>query len=383
MSDEDWVKAAMTDDSVVVELLVRLHHAPPPKRDSHLAPPLEWTVRQRRSKPVMILTNKKPTPRASPTTPLSLSSGATSVDGSEESSLPPPSAARDLRFVSFSGVPSHHRRPPALSLSSSFADDWKWEFETRSQNQWVHAMRVENTQCNASAVYVVQLGEIAFGGCGGDHFKYGFSYKTDTCSPIKPPTKCWGYTYPLSLVRVTATSGATANKRARKKKTLAELKEDETLLLKERRHLKRELATLRFTLEKQRATNENLKRLKLDLDSPTVAERVIAVASVEAIPAQTQQKLASSDPMPPILPPEVRIDDHNAKQQPSTPKDSSQLHPEVISPENKFVLPDLNQPIEDDSNSEDLHKARVKLGDSNLLDESHSFIAGFCVSRNL
>ncbi|PSR96013.1 DNA topoisomerase 4 subunit A like [Actinidia chinensis var. chinensis] len=251
MSDEDWVKAAMTDDSVVGELLVRLHHAPPPKRDSHLARPLEWTVRQRRSKPVMIFTNKKPTPRASPTTPLSLSSGATSVDGSEESSLPPPSAARS---------------------------------------------------------------------------------------------------------KVTATSGAATNKRARKKKTLAELKEDETLLLKERRHLKRELATLRVTLEKQRATNENLKRLKLDLDSPTVAERVIVVASVEAIPAQTQQKLASSDPMPPILPPEVRIDDHNAKQQPSTPKDSSQLHPEVISPENKFVLPDLNQPIEDDSNSEVLPK---------------------------
>ena len=96
--------------------------------------------------------------------------------------------------------------------------------------------------------------------------------------------------------------------------------------------------------------------LQLDLDSQPVTERVTAVASVEAIPAQTQQKLASSDPMPPILPPEVRIDDHNAKQQPSTPKDPSQLHPEVISPENKFVLPDLNQPIEDDSNSEVLHK---------------------------
>ncbi|XP_057464983.1 uncharacterized protein LOC130754754 [Actinidia eriantha] len=196
MSDEDWVKAAMTDDSVVVELLVRLHHAPPTKRDSHLAPPLEWTVRQRRSKPLMILTKTKPTPRASPTTPLSWSGGATSVDGSEESSLPPPSAARS---------------------------------------------------------------------------------------------------------KVTATSGATTSKRTKKKKTLAELKEDETLLLKERRHLKRELATLQVTLEKQRATNENLKRLKLDLDSQPVAERVTVIASVEAIPDQTQQKLASSDAMPPIL----------------------------------------------------------------------------------
>ncbi|GFZ07941.1 hypothetical protein Acr_19g0008780 [Actinidia rufa] len=234
MSDEDWVKAAMTDDSVVVELLVRLHHAPTTKRDSHLAPPLEWTVRQQRSKPLMILTKKKPTPRASPTTPLSWSGGATSVDGSEESSLPPPSAARS--------------------------------------------------------------------------------------------------------------------------KTLSELKEDETLLLKERRHLKRELATLRVTLEKQRATNENLKRLKLDLDSQPVVERVTANASVEAIPDQTQQKLASSDAMPPILPPAVRIDDHNAKQQPSTPEGSSQLHQEVICPEDKFVLPDLNLPVEEDSNTEVLHR---------------------------
>ena len=149
MSDEDWVKAALTDDSLVGKLLVRLHHAPPPKRDSHLAPPLEWTVRQRRSKPVMILTNKKPTPRASPTTPLSWSGGATSVDGSEESSLPPPSAARSQVCFLFRSSPSQHRRPPALSLLSSFADDCEF---TRV---WCHSCLFLNFPTYPPIKYVI------------------------------------------------------------------------------------------------------------------------------------------------------------------------------------------------------------------------------------
>ncbi|KAG8379751.1 hypothetical protein BUALT_Bualt07G0122000 [Buddleja alternifolia] len=95
--DEEWVKAAMSDDAMVVDLLVRLHHTPPPLKPA--AVPLEWTVRQRRSRPVSVTNNpKKPAHRASPTTPLSWS-GATSVSGgsggagcvgSEESSKPVP-----------------------------------------------------------------------------------------------------------------------------------------------------------------------------------------------------------------------------------------------------------------------------------------------------
>ncbi|KAL2525476.1 Non-specific serine/threonine protein kinase [Abeliophyllum distichum] len=44
--------------------------------------------------------------------------------------------------------------------------------------------------------------------------------------------------------------------------TLAELREEENLLLKERRELKMEVAALRVNLEKQRATSESLKRMK-------------------------------------------------------------------------------------------------------------------------
>ncbi|XP_057460231.1 uncharacterized protein LOC130750657 isoform X2 [Actinidia eriantha] len=167
MSDEDWVRAAMEDESAVVELLMSLRRRGAPKRESRSpAMPLDWSVRQRRSKPTLHAAKKKekPTPTASPTTPLSWS-GATSVsgggaDGFEESSRPPP-------------------KLPEASRS-----------------------------------------------------------------------------------KVTTANEATTSRRPRKKKTLAELKEEEILLVKERRDLKRELARLRVTLENQRATNERLKRLK-------------------------------------------------------------------------------------------------------------------------
>ena len=106
MSGEDWVKSAMADDSMVVELLIHLNDAPPPKRvsPSPPAPPLAWTVRQPRSKQTFY--GKKQTERASPTTPLSWS-GATSPSGGgaavadcfEESSRPP---TRSEVYFSFS-----------------------------------------------------------------------------------------------------------------------------------------------------------------------------------------------------------------------------------------------------------------------------------------
>ncbi|KAA8541962.1 hypothetical protein F0562_023114 [Nyssa sinensis] len=251
MSDDEWVKAAMTDDSMVVKLLIRLHHATPPKRDSP-ALPLDWSVRQRRSKPM--LHAKKPTARASPTTPLSWS-GATShsggaVDGSEESS-----------------------RTPAKRSDA-----------TRS--------------------------------------------------------------------KVTAASEGTTTKRSRKKKTLAELKEDEMLLLKERRHLKRELATLRVTLEKQRATNESLKRLKIDLQSQPVKERGTTVASEEAATDQTQENVVASGPIPSMLPPTVTGDHLDASGEPFPLKGLLEVQKEVPKQETAFMLPDLNLPLEGHPSSE-------------------------------
>ena len=108
-TDEEWLKAAMTDDAVVVDLLLHLSKAaPPPSKLSSPAFRLAWSVRQRRSKHVMrhqdqVDVKKGEPTRASPTTPLSWS-GATSasggvLDGFEESSKPARSKVRMLRFL--------------------------------------------------------------------------------------------------------------------------------------------------------------------------------------------------------------------------------------------------------------------------------------------
>ena len=77
MKDE-WIRAAMSDDVVVAELLLRLKqsHASPP-----LLTPFKWGLRLPRSKPssrcdvVSVRKDREPT-RCSPTTPLSWSGGA-------------------------------------------------------------------------------------------------------------------------------------------------------------------------------------------------------------------------------------------------------------------------------------------------------------------
>ncbi|GAB4854635.1 hypothetical protein Ancab_023218 [Ancistrocladus abbreviatus] len=96
MKDE-WLRAAMTDDKLVVELLLRLKQS-----DSHPSrttkppltlPPLDWGLRLPRTKPMS--KEREPT-RRSPTTPLSWSAGgggsgcgASPSDGFEESSSRP------------------------------------------------------------------------------------------------------------------------------------------------------------------------------------------------------------------------------------------------------------------------------------------------------
>ncbi|TYI24238.1 hypothetical protein ES332_A06G219600v1 [Gossypium tomentosum] len=96
MSEEEWVKEALTDSMLAAKVLLSLYQAssPPPRSDSasSQAFQVEWSVRQRRSK--QSLKKKSEPARASPTTPLSWSggisvSGGGSADGSEESSRPP------------------------------------------------------------------------------------------------------------------------------------------------------------------------------------------------------------------------------------------------------------------------------------------------------
>ncbi|KAJ4952214.1 hypothetical protein NE237_029046 [Protea cynaroides] len=97
MGEDEWVRKATMDDSLVVELLMSLRHASiPEKRLEALLP--KWGMKQPRSRQIPRCNNvqaKKDgeSRRASPTTPLSWSggtsfSGSGAVDGYEESSHP-------------------------------------------------------------------------------------------------------------------------------------------------------------------------------------------------------------------------------------------------------------------------------------------------------
>lgn len=95
------------------------------------------------------------------------------------------------------------------------------------------------------------------------------------------------------ITKTTSRSKVTANQKetviarnSKRKKTLAELKEEESLLLKERINLKNELASLRLTVEKERATNESLKRMKLDLESQQNSSTSNASLKVQEIGKQ-------------------------------------------------------------------------------------------------
>ncbi|XP_051148036.1 uncharacterized protein LOC127263117 [Andrographis paniculata] len=155
-ASDGWVRAAMADDTLVVKLLVKLG-GPPPKEGE--VNPLEWTVRQRRSRSIPVNDKER---KPSPTTPLSWGGAA----ASEESS----------------------RRPSFIT--------------TRSKT----SIAIESDK---------------------------------------------------------------ASKRSRKKKTLAQLKSEEHTLFKERRNLKREISSARASLERHRAVNESLKRIKVDLQTHT------------------------------------------------------------------------------------------------------------------
>ncbi|KAF5743343.1 hypothetical protein HS088_TW09G01411 [Tripterygium wilfordii] len=260
MAKDEWVRAAMTDDMVVVELLVRLKQAQADSPTMCAAVfPLKWGMRQPRSRLAMrcdgVERRKEgdSSTRCSPTTPLSWSgrggeaSPSGTADGLEETSR-------------------QNSRSPSGSRS-----------------------------------------------------------------------------------KITSTSEATSItlKRSRKKKTFSELKEEENLLLKERIHLKKELAILRATFMKQRATNDNLKRMKLDLGfQPVMNSSSISNEEDNGNCCQNKNSEAPSMPRIPIG------ENHSLSY-------SSEVHKDVSILEPSFSLPDLNMmPLEEDSTFETLYGMR-------------------------
>ncbi|WRX33985.1 hypothetical protein QQP08_026472 [Theobroma cacao] len=117
MVKDEWVRAAMTDDNVVVELLVRLKQAQAvPSAPKSAVAALRWGMRQPRSKSMSMRCDAKKDgdfnvgTRGSPTTPLSWSGGGgaaspSTAGGFEETSRhalrsPPaaPSRSKELVF---------------------------------------------------------------------------------------------------------------------------------------------------------------------------------------------------------------------------------------------------------------------------------------------
>ncbi|KAG7014171.1 hypothetical protein SDJN02_24345 [Cucurbita argyrosperma subsp. argyrosperma] len=259
MSDEEWVNVALSDDSLVVDLLLRLNRPPPL---NPLFPPLrlDWSVRQPRSKSILTRhasdsagKNSDAAARASPTTPLTWSSGG------------------------------------------------------------------------------------GGGGCGGaTSISGGFVDASDAArSKIGCKSEVVG-----------------TMKRPRKKKTLGELKEEEALLLKERRSLKDALATLRVTVEKQRDINGSLKKMKLELE----LQQGSTVPDEENSDQSQLQKLPRSIcNTTPIGVAAFGCNGVDASYQLTLPNVSCKLQ-EMGTLGTVRLLPDLNLPFQDDSGAEALYR---------------------------
>lgn len=263
MAKNEWVAAAMADDAVVVELLVRLKQRPPMR-----LPPLEWGVRQPRSRPVfrcgttaVASRKEKPdrTARGSPTTPLSWSGGVGVGGGGGGGGADSPTVTGDGGFEDTS---------PPVGRSKGVS--------------------------------------------GGSEATIG-----------------------------------TTSRRMKKKKTFAELKAEESLLLKETTNLRKEVESMRVTVEEQRAANQRLKKMKVDLDlQPT--KQPSASCSAEMERAQTlSQKTRDShlDSSCSAWPTQASLENF-----PLPDSTSSKEVQKIADARDKFVLPDLNvMPTEDDS----------------------------------
>ncbi|KAE9587996.1 hypothetical protein Lal_00002963 [Lupinus albus] len=125
-----------------------------------------------------------------------------------------------------------------------------------------------------------------------------------------------------SRSKIANPSNTTTAKKSRRKKTLAELKKEENLLLQERKSLKNELTALRLTVEKHRATNESLKRIKLDLESRWNSKSTTTTFDDDA-----------------------PVSEANASSKPE----------EIRNKESTFIFPDLNLPVEDDLRFNAMH----------------------------
>ncbi|OIW03876.1 hypothetical protein TanjilG_30152 [Lupinus angustifolius] len=159
-----------------------------------------------------------------------------------------------------------------------------------------------------------------------------------------------------SRSKIANPSETTTTKKSRRKKTLAELKEEESLLSKEWRSLKNKLASLRIIVEKHRATNENLKRMKLDLESrqnsksatttfEVSGKAVLDPSKFPEAQCHPSSSLSSNTGTHTVLDDDSPVSAANASYKPQ----------DIQNNESTFVLPDLNLPVEDNLSSNAMH----------------------------
>ncbi|KAI3929793.1 hypothetical protein MKX01_025961 [Papaver californicum] len=194
--------------------------------------------------------------------------------------------------------------------------------------------------------------------CGGDGYE-------DSSKLIRQqPTSAAS----LRSIKVNGTSEPN-NRRARKKKTFAELKEEESLMLKERFHLKKELATLRRSWEEEKARNNQLKRIKMQvhLQHKSSNQRVTTVISQEVIYNQScnngeiDQTLmlpmvligARNDVSMSVRPATLTLS--NEQKENEARQSLFGLPKENEARQSLFDLPDLNEPLGEDSGPEVLY----------------------------
>ncbi|KAL9258134.1 hypothetical protein AKJ16_DCAP19879 [Drosera capensis] len=334
---DPWLRSAMFDDALVAQLLLRLHQTPdsdPPHPSTKFMLttasgslfPVEWGMRQPRSKSASATTTSAGTvkkegecARRSPMTPLSWSGGggggASPGGECEESSLPsdlsPATVRSKLPKGSFVIKVSH----------------------TVFQMRFLVATRKLHTVIFVSHHNFRILYRSLFWKYGGARSVGPVKRKGD----VVEKRALGGLR--LGLVGVgTNENTNTINKRSRKKKTFAELKEEESLLLKEQSYLEKELATIRVTLQKQRSLNHSLKRQKIDFQLESRSKSGVALSETVAQSSTTGPSRAESSTLeetPSCSPKHVK---NNKLPLPeSRSANATAGHQEQV-----FMLPDLN-----------------------------------------
>ncbi|KAL0699538.1 hypothetical protein Bca4012_055660 [Brassica carinata] len=257
MTGGDWTREAMSDDSLVAEALISLHHVepppPPPEKSGVSDLKLKWSVRQRRSKatPLSRKKGEQEHTRDSPSTPLSWS-GATSLSGgggggSGVAAVEESSCAVKLSEAVRSKGHIRHFDPDATLAFFDLYSDFALTF---------HYVTVQPHRGGFPVCLVNKFTSDAF---VTTRLPLGINPGCQGCGVAHSTLDVEKDVADISQTSVTPT---TPFKRSRKKKTLAELKEEESLLLKEKKGLKNELASMRNLLKQQRARNESLKKLQ-------------------------------------------------------------------------------------------------------------------------